>query len=134
MTHKEKKTLRQVCNEYCANRALLEKIYADSCLLYDTVRGSSDEFPYGAHIVRVVGVDRVKEARKNKIVNRLEAYCATAEAAVSLAPPKLRNALDLHYLQGLTWDEVARKLRTDEWEPTADSLRVAARRYLENAK
>jgi hypothetical protein len=64
-------------------------------------------------------------------IERLEADCAYVEAAVAMAPNSLvRVIMELRYLDGLHWPEVAARLTDDRIDLSEAAAKQKAYRYL----
>lgn len=123
--------MRQLFESYLANRALIRRLKADKCYATDTVTGSSDEAPYTSHAITISGVDGVKLRANRAKIERLEADCAYVEAAVAMAPnSQVRVILELRYLDGLHWPEVAARLTDDRIDLSEAAAKQKAYRYL----
>ena len=85
----------------------------------DMVTGSSIEFPYTKHPIKLEGYDYVTyEARVNRIRSRLtkkltelaEEKDKLTEYIYNLSDSDLRQIFVYRYIDGCTWDEVADKM------------------------
>ena len=83
--------------------------------LSDTVRGSSDEWPYIQHPITVKGRNAPKEQRIREKIRKLDRQCRNVEEAVERAPNgRIRRMLKLRYVLGLRWAEVAAQMGETE--------------------
>lgn len=93
----------------------------------DTVSGSSPEFPYTKHSIKLEGLEQKHQAQLRTAFLkayteqiRLEEYIQTVD------DPLVRDIIRLKFDECLTWEQVAAKLKNN----TADSCRKAVARYL----
>lgn len=84
----------------------------------DTVRGSSDTWPYCARTVKITGVaarhvrsaqriDLLRRRRQmvaRELLSEIETFLGTVDDA------RIRRMIDLHYIQGQTWRQVASRV------------------------
>lgn len=109
-----------------------------SIVVSDTVRGSSDTWPYCARTVKITGVaaKHVRSAQRIDLLRRrrqmaaremlseIETFMGTVDDA------RIRRMIDLHYIQGKTWRQVASRVYGS---PTyEDAARKATKRFLGN--
>ena len=109
-----------------------------SIVVSDTVRGSSDTWPYCARTVKITGVaakhvrsaQRIDQMRRRRqmaareLLSEIETFLGTVDDA------RIRRMIDLHYVQGKTWRQVASRVYGS---PTyEDAARKAIKRFLEN--
>lgn len=93
----------------------------------DTVTGSSAEFPYTKHTIRIGGVSE-PNARQETVLAELRAKCREIEGWVAALPTEREKTLvELYALKGLDWPKVFRQ--TGDKSP--DAARMAYRRVLE---
>ena len=107
-------------------------------IVSDTVRGSSDTWPYCARTVKITGVaakhvrsaQRIDQMRRRRqmaareLLSEIETFLGTVDDA------RIRRMIDLHYVQGKTWRQVASRVYGS---PTyEDAARKAIKRFLEN--
>lgn len=91
----------------------------------DTVKGSSPEFPYLPVTVKVSGIapqntEAVEKIKKLQQQTKVKIYKKKLElerqrAAVELwldtvADPNIRSLIRLHYMMGLSWEDICRTL------------------------
>lgn len=90
-----------------------------SVVVSDTVRGSADTWPYCARTVKITGVaakhvraaQRIDLLRRRRqmaaraLLSEIETYLNTVDDA------RIRRMIDLHYIQGQTWRQVAELMR-----------------------
>lgn len=75
----------------------------------DTVEGSSPEFPYTKHTIRVQGIAEPGRSREAQLAE-LKAKRREIEAWVAGLPTeKERSLVELHALKGLPWAKVFRQ-------------------------
>lgn len=106
-------------------------------IVSDTVRGSSDAWPYGARTVRITGVaarhvrsiQRIDLLRRRRqmaakaLLSEIEAFLGT------IGDARIRRMIEMHYIQGQTWRQVAgRVYGSPAYE---DAARKATKRFLE---
>ena len=109
-----------------------------SVVVSDTVRGSADTWPYCARTVKITGVaakhvraaQRIDLLRRRRqmaaraLLSEIETYLNTVDDA------RIRRMIDLHYIQGQTWRQVASRVYgSPAYE---DAARKAIKRFLEN--
>lgn len=88
-------------------RELERAIYLTS----DVVRGSYAEPPYTAHSVRISGMDKhYANWRRERMDSVIQARTAIVNAVNAIPDETLRRVVILHYLNGLKWAEVARRV------------------------
>ena len=103
----------------------------------DTVRGSSDTWPYCARTVKITGVaarhvrsaQRIDLLRRRRqmaardLLSEIESFMATVDDA------RIRRMIDLHYIQGQTWRQVASRVYgSPAYE---DAARMCVKRYFQ---
>ena len=109
MTAEKLNQYRAVCGEIEDLTARKRRLERRSVVISDTVRASSTAFPYTEHVVKITGV----AARH---VNRIA---------------RARRVIELHYIKGRTWREVA---RTVYGSPLYESAaRKFAERFIKNS-
>ncbi len=105
-------------------------------MLSDVVKGSNPNYPYEARTFHIEGYGRgvytgsdikrleaiLNERQKTAAALRLE-----TEAWMNTLPPKIQLIVQVRYLDGETWDVVARKVGKG---CTRDSIRMEFRRYM----
>lgn len=95
-------------------------------VLTDTVKGSSANWPYTEHTMRVQGRNANDEVRVRAQMKELTRRCMRVEEAVKKAPNStIRCVLTLRYLRGMKWRQVADALDED----SEDSVRKIAEGY-----
>lgn len=106
--------MREMFKHYRHNRMLLERKrrqMADMEQLTDVVSGSSAEWPYTQHPVTVCGRNAAEELKVMTEIHQLERACRAVEDAMRKAPnSSVRLMLELKYVDGLSWDEVAQAM------------------------
>lgn len=109
--------VKKLFEEYRANKKLLERMrrkLAEPTEVTDTVRGSSTEWPFTQQTVTVTGRNAPDEMELIKTIAKLEKACKDVEDAVKKAPnSQTRNMLELKYIDGLKWDDVAMEMDED---------------------
>ena len=120
-----------IFERYRQNLEHIERLQDDNCIVSDSVRGSSSELPYSTHTFRVAGVDRSRAEYNAAKLEILRGEVAGVDAALALAPDRVKAALMLRYLDELpTWEAVAGVMRAEYPELTADAIKKACYRYL----
>ena len=78
----------------------------------DTVIGSIAEFPYTEQVVTICGVDEKRAQGLRERICELEEQCTRAEAFVAAVQDEyMRSLLYWHYLKGLSWPKIRKRLR-----------------------
>ena len=108
-------------------------------IVSDTVRGSSDTWPYCARTVKITGVaarhvrsiQRIDLLRRRRqmaakaLLSEIEAFLGT------IGDARIRRMIEMHYIQGQTWRQVAgRVYGSPAYE---DAARMAAKRFLDKS-
>lgn len=133
-------TVRQEFEQYRAMRARMEFLQhklREAPKVTDTVSGSSAEWPYTKQCVTVTGVDRRQVSAIRRESDGLRRRCENVEKAVRGAPnSRLRMILEMRYISGETWADVARAVPAVRGggESTEDGVRKSAERYLDTLK
>ena len=106
-------------------------------IVSDTVRGSSDTWPYCARTVKITGVaarhlrsaqriDLLRRRRQmaaRELLAEIETFLGTIDDA------RIRRMIDLHYIQGQTWRQVASRVYgSPAYE---DAARMCIKRYFQ---
>lgn len=106
--------MREMFKQYRHNRMLLERKrrqLSDMEQLTDVVSGSSAEWPYTQHTVTVCGRNAAEEQKVMAEIHQMERECRTVEEAMRKAPnSSVRLMLELKYVDGLSWEEVAQAM------------------------
>lgn len=106
--------MREMFKHYRHNRMLLERKRRelnDMAQMTDTVRGSSAEWPYVQQTMTVCGRNAAEELKVMAEIHQLEQACRTVENAMRKAPnSSVRLMLELKYVDGLSWEEVAQAM------------------------
>ena len=122
--------MQELFEEYRKNRKLLERQrrkLADMDEVTDTVSGSSAEWPHTQHTVTVTGRNAPEETELIKEIAALEKKCRAVEDAVKKAPnASIRLMLELKYIDGLKWDDVALEMGEDV---SGDAIRKRAEAF-----
>lgn len=106
---------------------------ADECVS-DTVKASSQSFPYTQHTVRITGIDIKKQKRinnvKEKLIRRKASLYRDLEEVESfienIEDSKTRQIVELRYIKGMSWNMVAQKVYG---YPAGDTARKRIKRY-----
>lgn len=96
----------------------------------DAVRGSSKEAPYLQHTIVITGIDdgeRAKLDRKRRAVEREEQRIV--EFIDGLSDNLIKQILRLRYLEGMTYDKVAKKLYGKD---NGDAVRMSINRFFDS--
>lgn len=124
--------MREMFKQYRHNRMLLERKrrqLSDMEQLTDTVSGSSAEWPYTKHTVTVCGRNAAEERKVMEEIHQLERACRTVEDAMRKAPnSSVRLMLELKYVDGLSWEEVAQAMGENVSD---DAMRKRAEAFFE---
>lgn len=108
-----------------------------SVVVSDTVRGSADTWPYCARTVKITGVaaKHVRSAQRIDLLRRRRQMAARellSEIEVfmnTIDDTRIRRMIDLHYIQGKTWRQVASRVYgSPKHEST---VRMAVKRFLD---
>lgn len=117
---------------YRHNRMLLERKrrqLSDMEQLTDTVSGSSTEWPYTQHPVTVCGRNAAEEVKMLAEIRELEQALKAVEDALRKAPnSSVRLMLELKYVDGLRWEEVAQAMGEDV---SGDAMRKREEAFFE---
>ena len=99
----------------------------------DTVSGSSPEWPYIKHAMTVSGRDAAEERYLMARIADDRERCRRVETAIAKAPNgKLRDIIELHYVEGVSWEDIAELLAGDDPKaPTGAAIRKMAQRFLD---
>lgn len=106
-------------------------------IVSDTVRGSSMQFPYSMRTVKITGeavkavrtvqrIERLRRKRQQKaraLLAEIEEWMTTVEDA------RIRRMIEMHYIQRLTWRQVAKRVYGSVLHE--DAVRKSVRRYFE---
>lgn len=126
-----KKELKQHMNHRAKLTVREEELMTDDFSTRDTVTGSQADFPYTQRAFTLTGRDETRIAQITAELARLEKKCKAVEDYVdSIEDGFIQSLIKLHYLQGLSWPQVRRKLRITNL--TADALRKKVDGFLEN--
>ena len=95
----------------------------------DTVVESLHDFPYTEHEVTIQGRNVKREGWLREMIASLDTGCTRVEEFVNgVDDDEMRVMLRMHYVQGISWPKIRRKLMTKNI--TADGLRKKAERFL----
>lgn len=103
----------------------------------DTVKGSSPTFPYVAHTIQIEGISRRQEEALHKIDRLQRERLATAHETLAeieeflkgIQDAKVRRMIELKYVEGLTWRQVAKRMYGSPY--FEDTARMRVKRFLE---
>lgn len=103
----------------------------------DIVQGSSKQFPYTMHPIKVTGlkiekkskINNYKKILENRLLDLLEARANTETFINTLPTSRLRRIFTMKYIDGFSWTKIAFKIGRNA---TADSVRKEHDRFLEN--
>lgn len=122
MTIRELSRYRTLKNEADRLRRKLE-----SEITIDTVSGSSPEFPYCKHSVRVEGLIKRHQQMLHEAYLRAYTEQVKLEKYIqSVEDPLVRDIIRLRFEECMKWEQVADALRGN----TGDSCRKAVVRYI----
>lgn len=108
-----------------------------SIVVSDTVRGSSDTWPYCARTVKITGVaarhlrsaQRIDLLRRRRQMAARNLLAEIEEFMVTVEDARIRRMIDLHYIQGQTWRQVASRVYgSPAYE---DAARMCIKRYFQ---
>lgn len=124
--------MREMFKRYRHNKMMLERKrrqLSDMEQLTDTVSGSSAEWPYTQHPVTVCGRNAAEELKAMAEIRELEQALKTVENAMRKAPnSSVRLMLELKYVDGLSWEEVAQAMGEDVSD---DAMRKRAEAFFD---
>lgn len=137
MTQKKMQQYRNLAGEIAEIEERLKRARRRVTVVSDTVRGSSEAFPYCAHTVTVRGVAarrvraierierlrRVRLARSKELLAEIEAFLDSIEDA------RMRRILSMRYIDGMAWKQIARRIHGSPAYESA--VRMAASRFFE---
>lgn len=99
--------------------------------LTDTVKGSMAEWPYTRQTVTISGRNASEERELREEIRELEELCRSVKETIRKAPnPKTRMLLELRYVEGLDWEEVAEEMGEDV---SGDAMRKRAEGFFKVA-
>lgn len=130
---------KNVIYEYIDAKELVKETEEDirrhrrKTIVQDKVRGSNPEFPYQPQSFNISGCventlnideeERLLEERKLN-AKRIK---VKAERVINKAPVRMQRIIRFKVMQGLTWDEVAAKMKGN---CTGDSARMEFQRWM----
>jgi len=85
----------------------------------DIVKGSSPQFPYIEHTIKITGIDyngydkKVKRLRRqlqNRLNELMDKVAEANEYIAAIEDAEIRMILQCRYINGLTWDEIEKEL------------------------
>lgn len=144
MTHEEMKQLTNLKGEILRLNKRIDEVQEkiNKYQIHDSVKASLTEFPYTQHSVAVSGIsgecypeawklrkelDELKsELETKKIKNDLE-YARLNRYIQKARDSVLRDALSMHYIDNLTWSQVAANIGNGYSE---DAIKKMCYRYL----
>ncbi len=121
MTKEKLKKYRRLLSELELLKRQLEKMEPE--FVMDSVNGSDSEFPYTQHKMIIEGYDldsyKRRVARLNKkIINKMNELVEEKDSLIGfiykLEDSQARQIFIYKYLDGLTWEEVAKKMNYSE--------------------
>lgn len=125
--------MRAMFKQYRHNRMLLERKrreLAGMAEITDTVKGSSAEWPYVKQTMTVCGRNAAEELKTVAEIHQLEQACRAVEDALRKAPNStVRLMLELKYVDGLRWEEVAEAMGEDV---SGDAMRKREEAFFES--
>ena len=126
-------TAEQALRDYRAVCKEMEILLGKSMVVVsDTVKGSSSDWPYIEQAVTVEGVNATESDRVRRRIEELRRKREAAERIIEQAPnSKTRIPMELYYMRGLKWHQVAAIMGGDE---SVDSVRKRVERYLKGRK
>ena len=113
MTREDFELYRDVCREI---ELLMERIKARPHVS-DTVKGSSPNFPYVQHVIKVEGIDQTMEdtdATERRILRRDVILKGEIEREIYSASEKYRRILIAYFIEGKSQDEIAEAEHYDQ--------------------
>lgn len=109
--------MQELFEEYRSNRKLLARRLREldsMAEMTDTVRGSAPEWPYTMHTMTVCGRNAEEETKVREEIRALNDKLKLVEDALRKTPNgNIRLMLELRYIDGLKWDEVAEEMDED---------------------
>ena len=121
----------------------LDRFLSDPPIVSDTVRGTRKDGTIGP--IKITGIpvpeyqrkekmrDQYREMLEEKEAELLELTCKAEEYIESIPKAEIRIMFRLYYIDGLTWEQVARQMNRafpkKRISYTADSCRMRAKRF-----
>jgi len=136
MTIKDLEEYRDIKNEIRQINTSIGKLLNNkNALVSDTVKGSSQSFPYSERVIQVSGVlghkyDKAYKKRMSTLETRLSC-CIDKISEIdsfvdTITNSKIRQIIELRYIQGLSWLVVSRKVYN---YPSENRARMAVTRF-----
>lgn len=114
-----------------------QQIQETDCIMtQDSVKGSSVDFPYTQHSIKIYGADikdfdrrmkRLKNRLSRKLSELMDLRDEINEYIESISDSKIRMILTLRYVNGLNWRQIAFSIGGNN---TEESVKKAAYRFL----
>lgn len=117
MTKEELSKLQKIIAEIKQIKQELESIEPEYAI--DSVLGSSINFPYTQHNIKIEGYDiksyghkvqRIQNRLKHKMVELVEEKDRLTEYIYGLDNSDLRQILTYRYINGLSWEQIGKKM------------------------
>ncbi len=117
MTKKELKQIKHLKSEIEMLKKEIENM--DYVVTTDTVKGSTPQFPYIEHTIKITGIDyngydkKVKRLRRqlqNRLNELMDKVAEANEYIAAIEDAEIRMILQCRYINGLTWDEIEKEL------------------------
>ncbi len=135
MTLKSLEQYTQLKNEVIQLNQRLDKLHKnENIYAFDTVKGSSRSIPYQERIITITGISQKHIATSNKLKNILADRVRRIQKTIieieeflnTVDRSEIRQIIQYHYMQGLSWIATARKVYG---YPCGDRARMAVTRY-----
>ena len=118
MTQEKMQQYRQLAGEIAELEERLKRARRRVTVVADTVRGSSEAFPYCARTVTVRGVaarrvraiERIERLRRVRLARSKELLAEIEMFLDGIEDARMRRLLSLRYVDGLEWRAVARRV------------------------
>jgi len=121
VTKKELSQIKNLNKEIVLLKKQIENIEAliNPEITTDIVKGSSPQFPYIEHTIKITGIDyngydkKVKRLRRqlqNRLNELMDKVAEANEYIAAIEDAEIRVILQCRYINGLTWDEIEKEL------------------------
>ena len=121
MTKKELSQIKNLNKEIVLLKKQIENIETliNPEITTDIVKGSSPQFPYVEHTIKITGIDyngydkKVKRLRiqlQNRLNELMDKVAEANEYIAAIEDAEIRMILQCRYINGLTWDEIEKEL------------------------
>lgn len=121
MTKKELSQIKNLNKEIVLLKKQIENIETliNPEITTDIVKGSSPQFPYIEHTIKITGIDyngydkKVKRLRRqlqNRLNELMDKVAEANEYIAAIEDAEIRMILQCRYINGLTWDEIEKEL------------------------